>query len=162
MLRMTASRRFDGALNVGIMEFQANLIFSSRVHIWLASCASAISAAKAYHEQLSVVEITMSVCDSLCSEAEIGEYNDIDDDDRPVRGQVAVMATELLRDNLYEFAKLVDQVLESGAIFGSAGFKYIETQFVTMDRYEADCGIVEKEWNAHVLGGAPPQVAELR
>ena len=57
----TASLRFDGALNVDITEFQTNLVPYPRIHFMLTSYAPVISAEKAYHEQLSVAEITMSV-----------------------------------------------------------------------------------------------------
>jgi len=53
--------RFDGALNVDITEFQTNLVPYPRIHFMLTSYAPVISAEKAYHEQLSVAEITMSV-----------------------------------------------------------------------------------------------------
>eukprot|EP00434_Breviolum_minutum_P040143 symbB.v1.2.035666.t1/scaffold4863.1/size33756/2 len=52
---------FDGALNVDITEFQTNLVPYPRIHFMLTSYAPVISAEKAYHEQLSVAEITMSV-----------------------------------------------------------------------------------------------------
>jgi len=69
---LTASLRFDGALNVDITEFQTNLVPYPRIHFMLCSMAPVISAAKAYHEMLSVAEITnaafepanmMSKCD---------------------------------------------------------------------------------------------------
>ncbi|CAL5434187.1 unnamed protein product [Camellia sinensis] len=53
---LTASFRFDGALNVDVTEFQTNLVPYPRIHFM--QCAPVISAEKAYHEQLSVAEIT--------------------------------------------------------------------------------------------------------
>merc|ERR1712164_219632 len=58
---LTASLRFDGALNVDITEFQTNLVPYPRIHFMLTSYAPVISAEKAYHEQLSVAEIQLGL-----------------------------------------------------------------------------------------------------
>jgi len=55
---LTASLRFDGALNVDVTEFQTNLVPYPRIHFMLSSYAPVISAEKAYHEKLAVSEIT--------------------------------------------------------------------------------------------------------
>ncbi|KAL1075394.1 hypothetical protein V6Z11_D11G359700 [Gossypium hirsutum] len=58
---LTSSLRFDGAINVDITEFQTNLVPYPRIHFMLSSYAPVISVAKAYHENLSVAQITSGV-----------------------------------------------------------------------------------------------------
>ncbi|KAJ1960554.1 alpha-tubulin [Dispira parvispora] len=55
---ITASLRFTGSLNVDLTEFQTNLVPYPRIHFPLVTYAPIISAEKAFHEQLSVSEIT--------------------------------------------------------------------------------------------------------
>lgn len=55
---ITASLRFDGALNVDLNEFQTNLVPYPRIHFPMATYSPIISADKAYHEKMSVSEIT--------------------------------------------------------------------------------------------------------
>jgi len=58
---LTASLRFDGALNVDVNEFQTNLVPYPRIHFMLTSYAPIINKEKAFHESLSVAEITSTV-----------------------------------------------------------------------------------------------------
>ena len=55
---ITASLRFDGALNVDLNEFQTNLVPYPRIHYPLATYAPVISVDKAHHEMMAVDEIT--------------------------------------------------------------------------------------------------------
>ncbi|KAJ1293395.1 hypothetical protein BS78_01G064700 [Paspalum vaginatum] len=50
---LTASLRFDGALNVDVSEFQTNLVPYPRIHFMLSSYAPVISAEKAHHATTS-------------------------------------------------------------------------------------------------------------
>ncbi|CAG0887996.1 unnamed protein product [Cyprideis torosa] len=55
---MTTSIRFEGSLNVDLMEFQTNLVPYPRIHFPLTAYAPIIPSEKASHERLSVMEIT--------------------------------------------------------------------------------------------------------
>ena len=55
---ITASLRFDGALNVDLNEFQTNLVPYPRIHYPLATYQPIMNAEKALHEGLDVTEMT--------------------------------------------------------------------------------------------------------
>jgi len=55
---VTASLRFDGALNVDLTEFQTNLVPYPRIHFPLVSYSPVLSADKACHEKMAVSDIT--------------------------------------------------------------------------------------------------------
>ena len=55
---ITASLRFDGALNCDLTEFQTNLVPYPRIHYPLATYGPLVTPNKAYHEKMEVEEIT--------------------------------------------------------------------------------------------------------
>lgn len=58
---ITASLRFNGALNVDMNEFQTNLVPYPRIHFPLASYAPFIPISKAVHEQVTVNDLTSNL-----------------------------------------------------------------------------------------------------
>eukprot|EP01087_Luapelamoeba_hula_P004263 TRINITY_DN1419_c0_g1_i1.p1 TRINITY_DN1419_c0_g1~~TRINITY_DN1419_c0_g1_i1.p1 ORF type:complete len:460 (-),score=80.96 TRINITY_DN1419_c0_g1_i1:203-1582(-) len=58
---LTASLRFEGALNVDINEFQVNLVPYPRIHFLLCSYAPILTAERAVNEKMSVSELTSAV-----------------------------------------------------------------------------------------------------
>jgi len=58
---LTASLRFDGAINVDMNEYQSNLVPYPRVHFVTSAYAPFVSAEKAKHEALKVSELTQAV-----------------------------------------------------------------------------------------------------
>ncbi|XP_059143524.1 tubulin alpha-1 chain-like [Physella acuta] len=58
---ITTSLRFEGSLNTTLSEWQTNLVPYPRIHFPLVTYAPFISAEKAYHEQLTVGQLT-SAC----------------------------------------------------------------------------------------------------
>ncbi|XP_057655255.1 tubulin alpha chain-like [Diorhabda carinulata] len=57
---VTASLRFEGAVNVDLTEFRTNMVPYPRIHYPLITYAPFVPAHKAFHEQLSVAQLTNS------------------------------------------------------------------------------------------------------
>jgi tubulin alpha len=60
---VTASLRFDGPLNVDLIEFQTNLVPYPRVHFPLLTYAPIVSQKKVGHESFSISEMTKACFD---------------------------------------------------------------------------------------------------
>ncbi|TKC38568.1 hypothetical protein EI555_000824, partial [Monodon monoceros] len=75
---ITTSLRFEGALNVDLIEFQTNLVPYPRIHFLMTSFAPIISADNAHHEEPSVSDIT-AACFESCNQlvkcdSRLGKY----------------------------------------------------------------------------------------
>nr|CAH7736941.1 unnamed protein product [Callosobruchus chinensis] len=55
---VTASLRFEGQVNVNLTEFQTNLVPYPRIHFPLITYSPFVPASKAFHESLSVAQLT--------------------------------------------------------------------------------------------------------
>ncbi|VCX38108.1 unnamed protein product [Gulo gulo] len=75
---ITASLRFEGPLNVDLIEFQTNLVPYPRIHFPMTTLAPIISADHAYHEEFSVSDITAACFDFsnqlVKCDARLGKY----------------------------------------------------------------------------------------
>lgn len=58
---ITASLRFNGALNVDMNEFQTNLVPYPRIHFPLASYSPFIPVSKGVHEQVTIADLTSNL-----------------------------------------------------------------------------------------------------
>jgi len=74
---VTASLRFDGALNVDLNEFQTNLVPYPRIHFPIASYAPLVSKAKVGSESLSVAEITKACAEPSNQMVKCGSSTDL-------------------------------------------------------------------------------------
>ncbi|KAK4882347.1 hypothetical protein RN001_005666 [Aquatica leii] len=64
---ITASLRFEGAINVDLIEFQTNLVPYPRIHFPLITYAPFATCSKAYHEEVTVSQLTNS-CFEPCNQ----------------------------------------------------------------------------------------------
>merc|ERR1712241_1237042 len=76
---MTASLRFDGELNVDLVEFQTNLVPFPRLHFMTTALAPVISKKKSSHEAQTVREITDTVFQPPNMLVKYAEFDPVED-----------------------------------------------------------------------------------
>jgi len=138
---ITASLRFDGALNVDLTEFQTNLVPYPRIHFPLTTYAPVLPVEKAYHEQNTVAEIT-----NACFEP---AYQMVKCDPKKASTWLAACCTEetwslrMSTTPLHQSNQSATFSLSTGAPRGSRSASTISprllSQAVTLRRFREQC-----------------------